>query len=131
MAEDLNVYSCTGRLVKDFELRYTGGGDPVGGSTIAVNKRRKGEDTAMFLDFTIFGKYAEAMNTYLTKGKQIAVNGFLQQDHWEKEGRKHSKIKLVVSNLVLLGGNDKPKAEKSYSAPPQGNTARFEDDIPF
>ena len=53
---------------------------------------------------TIWGKTAENLKPYLTKGKQIAVEGYLRQDRWEKDGQKFSKVGIVADSVMLLGG---------------------------
>jgi single-strand DNA-binding protein len=78
--------------------------------SVAVNRRRKSgeewvEDVSYF-DITIWGKTAENLKPYLLKGKQIAVDGHLKQDRWEKEGQKFSKVSIVADSVQLLGGNN-------------------------
>ena len=74
---------------KDFG--YVGNGQARANVSIAVNRSRKnGEqwiDEANFFDVTIWGKTAENLKPYLQKGKQIAVDGYLKQDRWEKDGK--------------------------------------------
>ncbi len=53
---------------------------------------------------TIWGKTAENLKPYLTKGKQICVEGHLKQDRWEKDGKTQSRVSIVADNVQLLGG---------------------------
>ena len=107
---DINHVIEIGRLTRDAEVTYTPGGMAVGKISIAVNRRvKKGQDwvdEANYFDVSIFGKQAEGLKPYLTKGKQIAVDGFLKQDRWEKDGQKHSAVKIVANDIQLLGGRD-------------------------
>lgn len=133
MANDINNVTVTGRLTRDAELKFTGGGTPVLNFSVAVNKGVKRNDQwtdeAHFFDFVLWGKLGEAVNQYMKKGIQVAVDGELQQDRWEKDGQKHSKVKIRVNNLRMMGGVNKnaPGAAGQKAAGPE----QFEDDIPF
>ena len=105
---DVNSVVIVGRLTRDAELKYTAGGTAVSKLGIAVNKRvKKGDEwteQASFFDVTLWGKMAEGLNQYLVKGKQIAIEGELEQERWEKDGQTHSKVTITASNVQLLGG---------------------------
>lgn len=146
MATDLNVVAVTGRLTRAAELKYSNGGMAFAKFSIAVNRRtKKGDqwvDDASFFDCTLFGKSAESLNSYLTKGQQVAINGSLVQERWEQDGQNRSKVGIIVNTLTLLGGksesNEQTKpAQQSYQRPPvqQGylsNQGDYPDDsIPF
>jgi len=108
MAGDINVVVMVGRITRDAELKYSGSGTAICNFSIAVNRRvKKGEqwtDEASFFDLALFGKTAESMNKFLTKGQQVAVNGALKMDRWEKDGQKMSKVGIFVESVQLLGG---------------------------
>ncbi len=105
---DINRVIIVGRLTRDAELKYTSGGSPVAKFGLAVNRRRKvgdqWEEEANFFDVVVWGRTAEALNQYLVKGKQIGVEGELRQDRWEQDGQKRSRVEIVASNIMLLGG---------------------------
>lgn len=105
---DLNSVVLVGRLTRDAELTYLQNGNPICKMGIAVNRNHKdGEQwvsEANFFDVTLFGKSGENLKQYLTKGKQIAVQGALKQDRWEKDGQKFSKVQIIANNVQLLGG---------------------------
>ncbi len=107
---DINHVIEIGHLTRDAEVTYTPVGMAVGKISIAVNRRvKKGQewvDEANYFDVSIFGKQAESLKQFLTKGKQIAVDGFLKQDRWEKDGQKHSAVKIIANDIQLLGGRD-------------------------
>lgn len=121
MADDINKVMLVGRLTRDAELMYTNSGYPLCKFSLAVNRRRKqGEqwvDEANFFDLNLWGRRGEALNTYLTKGTQIAVEGQLKQDRWEQDGMKRSKVTIEASNIQLLGGRSDTGAGQggSYS----------------
>lgn len=111
MATDINHVMLIGRLTRDLDDRsfgYVGNGQCRANVSIAVNRSRKNGDNwvdeVSYFDVTIWGKQAENLKPYLTKGKQIAVEGFLKQDRWEKDGQKFSKVTITANNVQLLGG---------------------------
>jgi len=105
---DVNVVVLVGRLTRDAELKYTNSGMPISRFSLAVNRRRKqGDqwvDEASFFEVDYWGKGAEAVNQYMTKGKQVAVEGELRQDRWEQDGQSRSKVIINANSVQLLGG---------------------------
>ena len=142
---DINRVILVGRLTRDAELRYTGGGMAVCKFALAVNKRRKNgdrwEDEAHFFDVVLFGKQGEAINQYMVKGKQVGIDGELRQNRWEQDGQPRSKIEIAAFNVQLLGGGrgNQPVSQGSTQEgsvsdsyqPAQDTGSEFEDDIPF
>ncbi len=57
-----------------------------------------------FVDVTVWGRNAEIASEYLTKGSPVLIEGRLKLDTWEKDGQKHSKLKVVCERMRLLGG---------------------------
>ena len=118
MANDLNKVILIGRLTRDPELK-TIGETSVGKFSIAVGSsykkgNEKVEETSFF-DCEIWGKLADVLGQYATKGKQIAIEGKLKQDTWDtQDGKKASKVKIRVENFQLLGGkSDSPSVPNS------------------
>ena len=118
---DINKTFLIGRLTKDIELAYTNSGAAIGNLSIAVNRSRKQADQwvdeVSFFDVKIYGKQAESLRPYLTKGRQIAVEGFLKQERWQKDGQKFSRVIVGAENVQLLGGNsgnDSQQQNNSY-----------------
>lgn len=109
---DINRVTIIGHLTRDEELTYTPGGMAIGKISVAVNRRvKKGQewvDEANYFDVSIFGKQAESLQKYLTKGKQIGVDGFLKQDRWQDQatGQNRSAVKIISNDIQLLGGKD-------------------------
>ena len=108
-SSDINSVVIVGRLTRDVELKYMNNGNAVASMSIAVNRSKKEGDQwvseAHFFDVSYFGKGAEAVKPYLRKGKQIAVQGSLRQNRWEKDGQKQSRVVIVADSVELLGGN--------------------------
>jgi single-strand DNA-binding protein len=128
--EDTNQVILIGRLTRDAELKYANNGTAIVNFSIANNQSRKEGDNwtdePHFFDMSYFGKAAEAVHKYLTKGKQVAVTGKLKQNRWEAEGQKHSKVSVTVQHMQLLGGGARSEDEPG---PAEGNSRA--EDCPF
>ena len=133
MANDMNTVTIIGRLTRDMELKYTSGGMAIGKFSLAVNRKKKsGEqwvEEASFFDVTCFGKTAENLAQYMTKGKQVCVDGSLHQDRWEKDGQNMSRVVINADNIQLLGGGTEPAPSRKTE--PQGFQDDFPEGIPF
>lgn len=149
---DINQVVLVGRVVRDAELRYANSGTPILTFSLAINRRRRqGDqwtDEANFFDVEYIRSGAEKVHQYVTKGKQLGVQGELRQDRWEKEGQTRTKVKVHAVNLQLLGGSG-GGAGSGPGAPDQGrpdfsgsgysgdtgsqpaDNDTFDDDVPF
>jgi len=105
---DLSIAVLVGRLTRDAELKYTNSGQPVCHFAVATSSRKKkGDqwvDEASFWDVDLWGKQAESLNQYLTKGKLVAVEGTMRQDRWEQDGQSRMKVLVSANTVQLLGG---------------------------
>ena len=150
MANDLNLVVLIGNCVRDVAISYTQGGMCIGKLSLASNRSVKRnnqwESEVSYFDVTIFGKTAENLQQYLTKGKKIAVSGILKQDRWEKDGNKYSKVGIVANAVQLIGSNGQNQPTTGFYSPiPTNNTSEaenstvddsagfeeFPEDIPF
>lgn len=111
MANDLNKVCVIGNLTRDIELSFLQNGTPKGNVSIAVNRGKKSADgqwveEASYFDVLIWGQTAQNLQQYLTKGKKIAVCGYLKQDRWQDQqtGQNRSRIYIVAEDVQLLGG---------------------------
>jgi single-strand DNA-binding protein len=141
--KDINVVSLTGRLTRDMEIKYTPSGTPVGKFALAVNRNKKrGDkwvDEASFFECAYFGKSAEGLSQYMTKGKQLGLSGEMRQERWTaQDGQNQSRVVVVVSSLSLMGSKEAVNKPQQAPAPvkaPQQNQYPgpevFDDDIPF
>jgi single-strand DNA-binding protein len=135
---DMNKWIGIGRLTRDAEMKYTSGGMAICKFSIAVNARVKQGDSwadeASFFDVTVFGKAAEAINQYLVKGKQVAIEGRLKQNRWTQDGQNHSRVVINADNVQLLGGGEaRPdnQARPASASQDDGGFPDFVSDIPF
>lgn len=100
-----------GNLTRDPELRTIPSGQQVTSFSLAVNRTWKNSDGQQqeavdYIDCNVWGKPAEIINQYMSKGSGILVSGRLQQRSWEQDGQKRSKIEVVVEDFNFVGGND-------------------------
>ena len=131
----INKAFITGNITRDVELRSTGGGLSVANFTVAVNDRRKNqqtgewEDRPNFIDCTMLGKRAEALAQYLTKGVKVSIEGRLRWSQWEDKngGGKRSKVEVVVDEVELMARGEKRPAE----AVTESEAGMYDEDIPF
>ena len=129
----INRVIISGNLTRDPELRSTAGGTSVLGFGVAVNDRRKNqqtgewEDYPNFVDCTMFGTRAEKLAGMLTKGTKVCILGKLRYMSWEKDGQKHSKVDIIANEVEMMQ-NRRPQQE-----PQQEQTADcYTDfDLPF
>jgi single-strand DNA-binding protein len=108
----LNKVMLIGNAGKDAELRYTSSGTPQSQFSLAVNNRRKNqagewEDQTEWFNIIIFGDQAERVSQYITKGKQLYVEGRFQTRNWDDDqGVKHYRTEVIVNTVQLLGGRE-------------------------
>jgi single-strand DNA-binding protein len=118
----LNRVYLIGNLTREVELRYTPKGTPVAEIGLALNRAwtddegRKRED-AVFVDVSLWDRLAEVALQYLKKGSPVFVEGRLQLDSWtDKSGEKRSKLRVVATNLQLLGSKSSAPASGARAA---------------
>ena len=139
----INRVCISGNLTRDPELRSLPSGMAVLQMRMAVNDRRKNqqtgewEDSPNYFDVVVWGARGEALSRFLSKGSKIFVEGKLRWHEWEDKttGDKRSKVEVVADDVEFAssraeGGQDRG----SYSAPSASAPAAtpvIEDDIPF
>jgi len=153
-----------GNITRDIEVKYLQSGMAVTEIGLAVNDRRKNQagewvDEVTFVDITLWGRTAEVAGEYLSKGSPVLIEGRLKLDQWEKDGQKHSKLKVTGDRLQMLpkgggggggsgrgsnqnydeGGGDygepasgpPPRSTSQRSAPASAPPPPTQDEIPF
>lgn len=145
----VNKAILVGRLGKDPELRYTPNGRAVASFPLATDRRWKGQDGQQQSETTwhnivAWGRQAEVINEYMSKGRQLYIEGRISNRSYDdKDGNKRWISEVVVENFTFLGdrgdsggGGSRESAaapgapEEPQSAPPQGE-ASDDDDLPF
>lgn len=133
----MNKVILMGRLVKEPEVRYSQGAEPIAVAryTLAVNRRfkRQGEPEADFINCVAFGKTGEFAEKYFKKGQMVSVVGRLQVRSWEdNEGKKRWSTDVIVEEQYFVeskrdsekNGGSKPAAEQSRPAAAQSKPAK-------
>lgn len=140
MSRSINRVQLLGHLGKDIEVKFTPSGIQVGQFTIATSRRWKDKNSGEWKEETDWHRCilwrCENLANYLTKGKQVLVDGRLQtRSYDDRDGVKRYLTEVVCDDLILLGGGD--RTEKSGSAPSQprnadpGEHGVTDDDVPF
>lgn len=133
----INRVIISGNLTRDPELRSTASGLQVLGFGVAVNDRRKNqqtgewEDYPNFIDCTMFGARAEGLSRYLDKGAKVSIEGKLRWSQWERDGIKRSKIEVVVDDIELMSGRGGSPSCPPSPAVAEASQAVYDEDIPF
>ena len=142
---DHNRVSIIGRTTREIgekDFGYISTGTAKLNLSIAVNEGYGEKKSVSYFDVVYWGKPAESIKPYITKGKQLAIDGRLKQDRWEKDGNKYSRVYIIADSIQLLGGNsDGGQQSQQHSAGRpkfEGTTANgvynendFPEDIPF
>lgn len=122
----INKATITGNITRDPELRQTQGGTSVLTIGVAVNDRRKNqqtgewEDYPNFIDCTIFGNRATGVAPHLEKGMKVAIEGKLNQSRWQAEdGTNRSKIEIIVDEVEFMSRQQGQTASKPVQQQPQ------------
>ncbi|ODS59443.1 MAG: hypothetical protein ABS36_00450 [Acidobacteria bacterium SCN 69-37] len=155
----VNKAILVGNLGRDAEMRFTAGGTPVATVSLATTEKftdrdgQRREDT-QWHRVVIWGKTAESIHEYLTKGKQIYVEGRIQTREWtDKEGKPAKTTEIRADKVVLLssgpgggggggfrsgsqggGGGSRDRDRYSDDSAPADSgqfDAPSDDDIPF
>jgi len=122
----MNNWNFTGNLGRDCESRYLANGDPVTSFSVGVKAGYGNSEKTVWAKCAIFGKRAESLAPYLTKGAQVAVTGEISLNEWkDKEGNARTDLQVRVQDVTLIGG------KKDKDAKPAAKPADEDDSIPF
>ena len=150
----INRVIISGNLTRDPDLRSTASGMAVLSLGVAVNDRRRNqqtgewEDYPNFVDCTMFGTRAESLARFLSKGTKVTIEGKLRWSQWERDGQKRSKLEVIVDDLEFMssrnggqqsGYNNGGYGNQSYApaapapAAPviETSSSVYDEDIPF
>ena len=131
----VNKVILVGRLGRDPETRYTGGGQAVANFSVATDetyKDRNGErqKRTEWHRITVWGKQAEIAQQYLKKGSLVFIECRIQTREWQdKEGQKRTSFDIVASNFRMLGGRADGAAAAGAGAGMGGGASRSADDF--
>ncbi|HUE90417.1 MAG TPA: single-stranded DNA-binding protein [Vicinamibacterales bacterium] len=138
----VNKVILVGNLGRDAEVKVTTSGQSVASFSMATTETwtKDGEkkEKTEWHRIVLWGRQADTLQPYLTKGKQIYVEGRLETRNWEKDGQKHYTTEVKADRIVLLGGGrggdrgDRgDRSEPGYADPLASAAPITDDDIPF
>jgi single-strand DNA-binding protein len=110
---NFNKVILVGNLTRDPQLSYTPSNTPVCQFGMAVNHRYRdrdgnNKDEVCFVDLNAYGRQGEVINQYMSKGRQMLVEGRLRYRQWtDKDGNNRSKLDVFVTNFTFLGGGSR------------------------
>lgn len=140
----INVFTASGRLGNDLDIRYTSNNKCIGSFSLPVESGWGDNKKTAWVSCKLFGERAEKLAQYLTKGSQVTVTGNFQLDEWEKDGVKHSRPVIVVNDIQLppqqqqgwRGQTQQSQQTQNQQIPPQqqqqgDDNFPYDDSIPF
>ncbi|MFL5923710.1 MAG: single-stranded DNA-binding protein [Gaiellaceae bacterium] len=146
---NINRVVLVGNLTRDPELRHTPSGMAVCSLRLAVNTRRKDNQTGEwtekpnYFDITVWGNQGENCAQYLSKGRPVAIDGRLEWREWEdKDGNKRQTVDIIADSVQFLGSRDAPQGNGAVDSDLAPDTSDLQpsgvasgggadDDIPF
>ena len=141
-----------GNLTRDPEVKFLPSGTSVASFGLAMNESyvdqqtNERKESVCFVEVEAWGRQAEIIGEYFTKGRLILLEGFLKFESWEADdGTKRNRLKVRLQRFQFVGGRqDEDEGSGGYAqaapaaaptaqapAPPQGAPSSTEDDIPF
>lgn len=135
----LNRCEFIGRLGKDPEIRNANNGTQVASFSIATSERWKDKQTGEkkekteWINIVAWSPLSEIVAKYVHKGDQIYIAGKFRTKSWEKDGITRYSTDIQATEIVLLGGNNKPtgQTQSHDEVPTTSNEAISSDDLPF
>jgi single-strand DNA-binding protein len=127
----MNSITIAGGLGRDAELKFLNNGDPICNFSVADSQGR--DKPTIWWNCTLYGKRAEALSQYLTKGQSVTVVGSVTEREWQdKEGNKRKSMDVRVSEIALQGGRKDAEPQEERRAAPKPAPAEMDDqDLPF
>jgi single-strand DNA-binding protein len=127
---DLNHVCLIGRVTKNVEIQYTARGIPIYCFSIANNLNKAADNqwvrVTSFFNFRLLGKRWEGILSWLIKGQLVSIEGRLEQDRWEREGKPRSYLKIAVTEIQPLWperSNDHAQSQEREPGSPDDEIA--------
>jgi single-strand DNA-binding protein len=124
----MNHITIAGSLGKDAEVKYLSNGDAICNFSVADSQGR--DKPTIWWNCGLYGKRAESLSQYLTKGQAVTVVGSVSEREWtDKEGNKRKSMDVRVNDIALQGG--RREAEPRQAAPAPRQQEIDDSDVPF
>jgi single-strand DNA-binding protein len=139
MSRGLNKVMIIGHLGRDPEMRYTPSGRPVTTFSVATSRSWKSADGEQhseteWFNVVAWGSLAEICKQYLSKGRQVYIEGRLQTRRWEDDdGNKRTTTEIIAKEMVMLGERRRDKEKDTEEDLPDSfsDEENIEDEFPF
>lgn len=126
----MNSITVVGNITRDAEVKYLANGDAICSFSIADNQGK--DKQAIFWNSSIYGKRAESLAPYLTKGQAVTVVGVVSQRKWtDKEGQERTSMDVRVGEIALQGGRRDEQQEAPRAKPAQRSIPEDDDSDPI
>lgn len=129
----MNNITIAGQLGKDAEQRFLPNGDAVASFSVADSQGK--DKPTIWWNCSLFGKRAEALTQYLTKGQAVTVSGNVtQREYMDKDGNKRTAMDVRVNDIALQGGkrDEAPRqATPAQRQAPARESFEMDSDVPF
>jgi single-strand DNA-binding protein len=121
-----------GNITRDIEVKYLQSGTAVTEIGLAVNEKYKNQsgewvEDVVFVDVTLWGRTAEIASEYLSKGSPVLIEGRLKLDRWEKDGQKHSKLRVTGERMQMLGSKGERQGQGGRGGGGGGPPQQYDD----
>ena len=119
----LNKVQLLGNIGRDPEIRYTASGKAVTTFTLATSQRWRDQDgndqeRTEWHRVVAWGRLGEICGEYLSKGKQVFIEGRMQSRDWEdRDGNKRTTVEVIANDMIMLGGGSYSKSPDSDEVP--------------
>lgn len=109
----INVFTASGNVGADFELRFTPAGKAIGSFPLPVKQGWGDNEKTSWVTCKMFGERAQKMESHITKGIKITVSGAFVLEEWEHNGTKHSRPVIIVNDIDF--GGSKPQSQSNQN----------------
>lgn len=141
MSRSLNKVQLIGNVGRDPEIRFAKDGNPIANMSIATSdtwkdKQGQKQEKTAWHRVVVFGKLAEIIQQYVSKGAKIFIEGKLQTKKWtDKSGQDRYTTEIVLDGfngqMIMLGSPGRGGQQQDDQPPPQQDTQGHDDEIPF
>lgn len=133
---NINTFCFSGNLTRDAELKSTNSGTSVLSLSIAVNERRKSgddwEDHPNFFDLVMFGRRAESIAEWLTRGTKVMCSGRIRQERWKNENDENrSKVSFIVDEIEWVNQSRAESKPETVRDEAESEPGLYQEEVPF
>lgn len=121
----MNRVDIIGRIVREIKTESSTSGTTYLRNSIAVDRKGKKDETDFF-EITAFGKTAEFIEKYFSKGRKIAISGHLQSSNYkDKDGKSHTSVAIIADEVDFCDSKAEPKTDNDLT------NVKVDEELPF